>query len=529
MAIFQIKKNDPTPWKVLVVDDDPDVWTLTQKCLDSFRFDGKGIHLLFAESERKAREILDKEEDIAVALIDVVMETADSGLRLVEYIRNRTNNQKIRLVIRTAHPDQASEHHVINHYDIDDYKVKSELTPDKLRSTVRSVLKSYRDLCVVDATRRELEMILEEMPTLYGYPLEATERFYEDILERLVKLCRMDLDAESVWQGFACVVLCDGHQVGIQARVGTTITPSLEEKLMDLFDRCHKDTSPHKTPDLSCFPEYAILIPLELGDKRFGYIYLEEAIQISQHRMRMLRILVNHCAAAIENLKLHLDLRESHENSMRMLALAAEFKDSDTGDHLQRLSRQTYQVALEMGISEEEATLYAQASMMHDIGKIGIPDAILLKPGRLTKDEFEVIKSHPGIGATILDGDQTFDVAREVAVSHHEKWNGNGYPLGLEGDEIPVAARIVAVVDVFDALVSTRPYKKPWKVEDAIEEIKNCSGTHFDPKVVDAFMKVHHRRVVGRREKHRKDRNNPRRIVSKPCTKSSGHPCRGDS
>jgi putative two-component system response regulator len=148
-------------------------------------------------------------------------------------------------------------------------------------------------------------------------------------------------------------------------------------------------------------------------------------------------------------------------------------------------------LARHLGWSFEDCELLLHASPMHDIGKIGIPDHILLKPGKLTPEEWEIMKTHATIGAHILEGDDSdvLTMAREIALSHHEKWDGTGYPRGLKGEEIPLAGRIVAMADVFDALTSERPYKQAWSVERALDYIRENRGRHFDPRIVDLFVK----------------------------------------
>lgn len=172
------------------------------------------------------------------------------------------------------------------------------------------------------------------------------------------------------------------------------------------------------------------------------------------------------------------------------LCLAAELRDSDTGNHINRIQAYTELIARKCGMSPEEAEQLGLASTMHDLGKIGIPDHILLKPGKLSALEFEMMKQHTIIGAKALaDSDSDLlKVAHLVALSHHERWDGQGYPCNMLGVSIPIEARIVGLVDVFDALISSRPYKKPFPVDRAISIIMEEKGKHFDPKLVDIFM-----------------------------------------
>lgn len=176
---------------------------------------------------------------------------------------------------------------------------------------------------------------------------------------------------------------------------------------------------------------------------------------------------------------------------VQRLGRAAEYKDNETGLHVIRMSHFSRLIALEAGMGDAWADTLLNAAPMHDVGKIGIPDAILQKPGKLDAAEWAVMQSHAEIGAEIIgaDGSELLNMAREVALSHHEKWDGSGYPRGLQGEAIPIAARIVALADVFDALTSERPYKKAWSVDDAIALIRDQSGHHFDPRLVDAFLR----------------------------------------
>ena len=177
---------------------------------------------------------------------------------------------------------------------------------------------------------------------------------------------------------------------------------------------------------------------------------------------------------------------------VKRLRAAAEFKDDETGSHIERMSRSAQLLARAAGLSEAEAELVLQAAPMHDVGKIGIPDRILLKPTPLTPDEWRVMRMHPGIGAGIIGKHDApiLKIARRIALTHHEKWDGTGYPRGLKGEEIPLVGRIVALADVFDALTSERPFKPAWPVENAITYIREQTGKHFDPRLAGLFLEL---------------------------------------
>jgi putative two-component system response regulator len=186
------------------------------------------------------------------------------------------------------------------------------------------------------------------------------------------------------------------------------------------------------------------------------------------------------------------ELSDTRLEIIRRLGRAAEYRDNETGMHVLRMSHLSWKLALEVGLSETRAELILQSSPMHDIGKIGVPDSILLKPGKLDAAEWELMKRHTTVGAEII-GDHPSELmvtARMVALRHHERWDGSGYPGGLSGLDIPEVARIVALADVFDALLSVRPYKQAWSVQATLEHIRAESGRHFEPRLVDALLRI---------------------------------------
>jgi putative two-component system response regulator len=205
-----------------------------------------------------------------------------------------------------------------------------------------------------------------------------------------------------------------------------------------------------------------------------------------QHLEEMVSERTTELKQAVEKIKM------ASLDTIHRLARAAEYKDEDTGAHIQRMSQYSAAIARRMGLGGREVKNILYAAPMHDIGKIGIPDRILLKPGKLDPDEWEIMKQHTIIGAQILEASDAefMQLAEVIALTHHEKWDGSGYPRGLKGSKIPLAGRITAIADVFDALMSKRPYKEAFSVEKSFSIIKESRGSHFDPEVVDVFFAV---------------------------------------
>ena len=185
-------------------------------------------------------------------------------------------------------------------------------------------------------------------------------------------------------------------------------------------------------------------------------------------------------------------LEKTRQEIIQRLGRAAEYRDNETGMHVVRMSHFSEALAKKANLSKEQCDLILQASPMHDVGKIGIPDNVLLKPGKLEGEEWTKMQTHVEVGASILSGSDSklMQLAEEIAMTHHEKYDGTGYPNGLKGEEISIEGRIVPICDVFDALTSVRPYKKSWTVEDAVELLKKEKGKHFDPDLVDKFVSI---------------------------------------
>lgn len=272
-------------------------------------------------------------------------------------------------------------------------------------------------------------------------------------------------------------------------------------------------------------PQRLFLLPLCIDGQGIGYTvlfvpldYQPSAVHLDfmNGLARALSGLV-HRALTSETLRIReLELEEARADAIRSLGVASEYRDNETGWHIMRMTNFAQAIAKALGVSAEQRELLYITAPMHDVGKIGIADAVLLKPGKLTSEEFEVMKKHTEIGVTILTGnDALIAAARDIAGSHHERWDGTGYPQGLAGEQIPLLARICSVADVFDALTSTRPYKKAWTVDEARDWIISESGKHFDPAIVEAF-KTAMPEILRVRELYRDEIIDPKQELALP-------------
>jgi signal transduction histidine kinase/CheY-like chemotaxis protein len=298
-------------WKILVVDDEPEVHAVTKLTLGDLKFEEKPVQLLSAMSGKEAQEILKQEPNIAVALIDVVMETEDAGLRLVNYIRTELNDQRIRLIIRTGQPGVAPERYVIDHYDIDDYKDKTELTAQRLYTTLRTTLKAYRDLTLIDINRQGLEKILTAAPNLYR--IQPMEQFLEGVLTHITSLCHIGKHS--------LIAMIDdvperSEKSNIVIQAGTGKFSKMNGSEVDSIIKSCEFLLQGKEP-IKPLPKQSLLLPMAVYDQILGFIYLEEAGFLTDDDQYLLQIMTTQSAAALKNLRLYARLEEANRQNER--------------------------------------------------------------------------------------------------------------------------------------------------------------------------------------------------------------------
>lgn len=483
--------EESRPWPVLVVDDDEFVHQVTSLVLKEYHFQGRSLELISAHSGEEAKRILTSRNDIALILLDVVMEENDSGLGVARWIRGELNNHFVRIILRTGQPGHAPETEVISRYDINDYKEKSELTTQKLFTAVTTALRSYADITAIERNRRGLEVVIRASADLFRQ--RSLSRFASGVLSQLVAALRQSGDSVMLRASALAVsragprlrvIASTGQYEGLEGQEVDSLTdPKASTAVQEALQR--QETVFHDN-------EYAGYFRTSRGSE--NVIYLCGDHEFGEMDRNLIRLFAANIAVAFDNLDLNNEIAETQRELMFILGDVVETRSKETANHVRRVAAYTAELAGMFGVDEEQADLMRQASPMHDLGKIGIPDAILLKPAKLTPDEFEVIKTHTSIGHQILSGsDRSLTkMAAEIALNHHERWDGRGYPQGLAGEDIPLSGRITALADVFDALICKRVYKDPWPVEQVEAYFRQERGKHFDPQLTDLLLKNLH-------------------------------------
>lgn len=481
------------PWKIVIADDDPDVHSVTRMLLKDFVFEGRGLEFIAAMSGAETREALRDHPDTAVLLLDVVMESEQAGLEVVRYIRRDLANVNLRIVLRTGQPGYAPEKQVVEEYDINDYREKTELTAQKLTTVVMSALRAYRDIRNLDTSRKGLEQIIGATASLFEH--QSLSRFAGGVLTQLSALLNLDhgslyfsrpqrrgasgLAASREHKTFQILASSGDFTASRGTELSRAVPPHVLDKLMDA-------ASHHQTV---------------VGEREFvGYfrsstgvehlVYMEAIHPFEEIDVRLLRVFSANLGIAFDNICLNRELTETQTEIIQTLSDVVETRSVSTSRHTWRVGKGAVLLGRKAGLNETQLELLQMAAPMHDLGKVGIPDAVLNKPGRLTPEEFECIKAHTTIGWNILRHSkrQMLRTAAMVCLQHHEHWNGAGYPHGLSGTDIDILGRIVGLIDVFDAISHDRPYKQAWPAERVRSYIEEQRGLQFDPVLVDMFL-----------------------------------------
>ena len=474
-------------WRVLIVDDEESVHVITKSVLKDLEIDGRRIEFFSAFTADQAITVLKDVDEIAVVFLDVVMETNEAGLEACRRIREELKNDIVRIILRTGQPGSAPEHEVIVKYRINDYKEKTDLSSAKLFSCVITAVRSFQDLMKLEHSQQGLRKVIQATNSIAG--IKSITLFLEGITNHLSFILGANKSAVATSNsGFtlACRDL-DSHQ--LLSSTGD-LAVSDNSRVSDLPDDIQKIIN-------DCFSAKRSIIRdnMYAGFFRFGkkqhYIFClatnSDLVEIDQNLLNIFSANIN---IALDNLFLNQEIITTQKELIEKLGEVVEKRSSEASQHVKRVADFSYQLAKDYGLNEAAAKLLNSASPMHDVGKVGIPDAILLKPGKLTEDDFEVMKTHAQIGFEIFRTSDSglLKAAAVISLNHHEKWDGSGYPNGKSGEEIHIFGRITAVADVFDALYHARCYKPAWPIEDIVEYFEQQSGSHFDPKLVEIVL-----------------------------------------
>lgn len=475
-------------WKVIIADDEEEIHNVTRMVLSDYVFENRKLEFLSAYSGEETKKLLKDHPDTAVILLDVVMEDDDTGLEVARWIRKEQNNNFIRIILRTGQPGKAPERKVIVEYEINEYKCKTELTTQKLFTTITSALRSYRDLKTIEQSRAGLVKVIEASAELFKTQ-DSIKQFANGILIQFLSLLHLKNDSICLHvSGFAAsqdendfyIIAATGQfEESVDKPLKHAISPELDQQLNQVLESKQ-----------SMFIDDSYIGYFETDDKNVNLLYLNGCQGLTPIDRDIIRIFSSNVAIAFDNIFLHQEIINTQKEVIYKLGEVIDFRSKEAAMHVRRVADVSYLLAKKVGLSLKEASLLRYASPMHDVGKIAVPDAILNKPGRYTEEEYEKMKIHTKYGYIIFkdSNKEVMQAAAIVAQQHHERWDGKGYGQGLKGEEIHIYGRITGMADVFDALSHKRIYKEAWPPEKVYEKIKDERGKHFDPHLTDVFL-----------------------------------------
>jgi putative nucleotidyltransferase with HDIG domain len=487
---------------ILVVDDEEGILEISEEY-----FERKGYKVYTARNGLEAIEVLGRVK-VGCCITDINMPEMD-GLDLAEHIRQMDNTLPV--VVMTGFPSLENTIRTLKN-GVVDFLVKP-VNLEQMELSLRRIMRE-RELFVENLILREeverqerlkalnIELItrVDEVNTLNRI-MEDFSRTdsSQEIFNTVVELSREVVKADQV--GFYIytehdIALVPIASAGLNGDVfAGDLAPETAELIVDVItdDKpCLISESTGKTgipPGISSF----MVVPLKIREKTFGVVcaaVFQGVRRFSDKDVYYMNFITQKAASAIENIALYENIYDNLFSTLYAFVAALEARDTYTRKHSTRVAELSFLIGREVGCTDEELDILTFAGNLHDIGKMGIRDDILLKPGRLTEEEYEKIKEHPAIGADIVGKLGLWDREQEIIRHHHEYYNGKGYPDGLKGEEIPRLARILSVADAFDAMASDRAYRKRMEKEKVLQIINDCSGTQFDPEMVAGFFKV---------------------------------------
>jgi response regulator RpfG family c-di-GMP phosphodiesterase len=473
-------------WRILVIDDDESVHQVTRLVLSDANIENRNLEIVSAYSSKEAQEILAEDNSFCMAFVDVVMETDHAGLELVEWIRNDLKNQAIRLVLRTGQAGTAPEAKVIKEFDINDYKEKTDFTAGKMTTTVYASIRAYRDIMTIQRSLDAFKKLITATHDLLK--INQFKTFGSAALEHLLTL--MEVDSSALYIARSQVEFDESSTNLIIACTGKYVSESnsLESSDISVDVKAHIqkafDNKQHYTTG-EIFVGY-----YETTGNSASVLYIEFEDDAEHFKAHLAELFATNVTLILDSLSKQHDLENTQKELLHILGEAIDTRSNESGAHVHRVALICELLARKLGLSDAFINAIRLTAPLHDLGKIAIPENILHKPEKLDDEEWVVMKTHADIGFEFLSKSKTSvpKLGARLAHSHHENWDGSGYPDGLSGEEIPLEARIMAVADVFDALGSDRCYKNKWSNTEIRDFLIEQRGIKFEARIVDIFI-----------------------------------------
>ncbi|NVK56484.1 MAG: DUF3369 domain-containing protein [Alteromonadaceae bacterium] len=492
--LFAADEDEPVEtetgyWKVLIVDDEPEVHAITRLALNDFKLNDKALTFISAYDGEEAKRLLRNNPDIAVVLLDVVMETDDAGLMVADYIRNELDNHFTRIILRTGQPGQAPEKDVIINYDINDYKSKTELTAQKLFTVIIAALRSYRDIMVIEEARAGLEKIIDASADLFS--THSLEHFLRGLIQQLACILGGAKNSAYITSAVAIpkvpnnsgdmyIFAGNGDYAG---KEGNRLKDALSHFEYELCLQALKEQK-------VVYADEHLVAYCRSNHQHSSLLYLTGLPRtVNDTDKRLIQKFTENVQVAFDNLISNKEMSDTHNEIVQRLGSVLDTRKTDN-NHVQRLVAMSAYFADLLNMSEHSKQQFLTAVPLHNIGNSSVPLTVLNKDTALTDEEFHQVQMHAEFGYQILKGSQrsAIRLAATLARHHHERWDGKGYPDGLAGERISLESRVMAILDTFDALYNARSYKPAWPLDKVTTTLKEAAGVQLDPNLAAMFL-----------------------------------------
>ena len=486
-------------WKIMVVDDEEEVHSVTRLVLSHMAVHGRTIEIINCHSGEEAKKVIAENPDVALMLLDVVMETDDAGLNVVKHVREKLKNHFVRIVLRTGQPGQAPEREVIEKYDINDYKDKTELTSQKLYTLVLTSIRGYRDIMVIEHNKRGLHAIIMASEDIFQ--LRSMKKFARAVLDQMTNLLQLEANAlyckadigfaasrDSTNQKIIQIIVATGQYRNLTGQdLNGGVEPQVRDRVRQVMEQKH---------NLSIENEYYAYFETRTKEEHVLYVKFENDIALHKVDHDLIDLFCKNVALGFENVYRYNELIVYQGEIVCRLGELLATKAEDIGNHVRRVAKIAECLARGLNLSDEEVDLIRIVAPLHDIGELAVSEEMLLKADEINEGGIVLNRhSHPHADIASEAKNQVLHTAATVAKEHHEKWDGTGFPEKLKGDEISLEARITKVADVFDALLSPRPNRAAWSMEKVLEYFQEERGKSFDPALVDILLSQKERLV----------------------------------
>jgi HD-GYP domain-containing protein (c-di-GMP phosphodiesterase class II) len=462
-------------WKIVIATNTKSIYFPMQSFLENLFFEDRKIRTFDLSKDEQIRNFLQENLDTALLIMEIWPDNLEKKLNLLDYIRHDLFNDRIRIILFSQYYSYISRRKSFFKHGANMYFELMEVSGKNLGYLALSEIKDYKKAMILHKNDIALNRMMDFFAK--SSSITSVNEFFKksfDIMDNLFKTINAGAD----------IAIYLDNSMFISSDVFREYSSKSGKEFLKAFLESNIDTKSR-----IIWHENNVLCSLECDMKSFifirfncnkAYIRLKKTFSVFFREM----------ITVFESLKLKTENTKMLNEIIFTLAELIESRSEETGEHVQRVRKYTRILCDALNIDREKTNFYEIGSMLHDVGKIGIPDNILNKPGRLTPEEFEIMKRHTIIGFEILNKarDKIFKLSSHIALTHHENWDGSGYPNGLKGEEIPIEGRIVSLADYYDALSSDRVYRKAWEEKRILDSIKELKGIKFDPKIVDAFF-----------------------------------------